>query len=259
MKKNFKTLLLGAVLLLPTALLAAGGDVVLEKSPNNLKDYASLQRGAKMYVNYCLGCHSLKYTRYKQMAGYLNIVDSEGNVLERLVQDNLNYVSDKVVDPVVNSIPAEDAEKWFGVAPPDLSLVSRSRGTDWLYTYLKGFYKDESRPWGVNNVVFKDVGMPHILLPLEGVKTPVYKAEYAIEDGEKVERQVLSHFAVEQPGEMTDKQYDRAVTDLVNFLEMIGEPMKLERQKMGVFVVLFLIALTLIFYLLKREYWKDVH
>lgn len=220
-----------------TLAMASAEGIPLEKVHNNLKDPASLQRGAQLYMNYCQGCHSLQYTRYSQLRDYLGIklkdeqdrFDTPESIAlsNKLIKDNFNFVSDKVTDPILSSMPKKDAEKWFGVAPPDLSLVTRVRGPDWVYTYLKSFYKDDSRPWGVNNKVFPNVGMPHVLLPLET--------------------------------ELTPKQYDKAVTDIVNFLEYIGEPIKLKRQNMGVFVLLFLSILTIFLYLLKREYWKDVH
>lgn len=234
-----------------TIILASeeGQTISLQKVHNNLQDSASLQRGANLYINYCQGCHSLQYTRYSQLRDYLGIKlkDEEDRfdtpesiaLSNKLIKENLNFVTDKVTDPMISSMPKKDAEKWFGVAPPDLSLVTRVRGKDWVYTYLKSFYKDEMRPWGVNNALFPNVGMPHVLLPLEGIKN--------------------KQLQLQTKGEMNLEQYDKAVTDLVNFLEFIGEPIKVKRQHMGVFVLLFLLILTIFLYLLKREYWKDVH
>jgi len=234
-----------------TIIVASEGQekIALQKVHNNLKNAASLQRGAALYVNYCQGCHSLQYTRYSQLRDYLGIKlkDEEDRfntpesiaLSNKLIKENLNFVTDKVTDPMINAMPKKDAEKWFGVAPPDLSLVTRLRGKDWVYTYLKSFYKDETRPWGVNNALFPNVSMPHVLVSLEGFKNKDLKQE--------------------TKGELSPQTYDKAITDLVNFLEMVGEPTKLQRQHMGVFVILFLLILTIFLYLLKREYWKDVH
>lgn len=240
----------------------AAGDsgFALSKAHNNLKDKASLQRGAQLYMNYCMGCHSLEYSRYIQLGEYLGIKDEEGQVNEKLIQNNLNFVTNKVTDKMTNSMPKEDAEKWFGVAPPDLTLVTRTRGKDWLYSYLKAFYVDESRPWGVNNAVFPDVGMPHILLPLQGKQNATMKTVYLKDDqGNQVEMQVIDKLELTQKGELDEKGYDQALTDLVNFLEYIGEPVKEKRMRIGVFVLLFLIILSAFLYALKREFWKDVH
>ncbi len=242
------------------AVFASEGGVHLEKVKNDLCDKASLQRGASLYMNYCAGCHSLQYVRYKDMAKDIGIVDKKGNVLEKLVNDNLNFISDKPNDPILVATPKALSAVWFGVSPPDLSLVSRSRGKDWLYTYLKSFYEDPKRPWGVNNVVFPDVGMPHILLALQGTQVPVYKTVKLTDDqGNTVEKQVVSHLELKKPGTLTPEAYDKAMTDLVNFLDYVGEPHKLERKRLGVWVLLFLVIFTFFAYLLKREYWKDVH
>lgn len=238
----------------------ASEGIHLDKVSNNLCDKASLQRGASLYMNYCAGCHSLQFIRYKDMAKDIGIVDKSGKVLEKLVNDNLNFTSDKATDPVLVSLPKKDAENWFGVAPPDLSLVTRSRGKDWIYTYLRSFYEDPKRPWGVNNTVFPDVGMPHILLGLQGTQVPVYKAVTLVDDdGKSFEKQMIVGLNLKKPGSLTKEEYDQAITDLVNFLEYVGEPHKLERQRLGVWVLLFLVVFTLFAYLLKREYWKDVH
>lgn len=243
------------------ALQAGEPSVPLQKAPNNLSDKASLQRGAKLYMNYCLGCHSLQHVRYKGMAKDIGIVsqDETHQVLEELVQDNLNFVTDNVNHDIRSALPKKVAEQWFGVAPPDLTLITRVRGTDWVYTYLKSFYLDGSRPWGVNNLVFPDVGMPHILLPLQGAQVPHYQVTQHKINGEVHEQKVVDKLELVSKGQMSDEEYDQAVTDLVNFLEYVGEPHKLERKRLGVWVMLFLFLFTLFAYLLKREYWKDVH
>jgi ubiquinol-cytochrome c reductase cytochrome c1 subunit len=154
------------------------------------------------------------------------------------------------------AMSAEDGEKWFGVAPPDLSLIARSRGADWLYTYLKSFYIDESRPFGVNNLLFDKVGMPHVLADLQGMQKAVY-TEVEKEDGSV--KQVFEKFELVQPGVLTAEEYDDAMNDLVNFMVYVGEPAKLERKRLGWKVLLFILAMTAVFYALKKEYWRDIH
>lgn len=259
---NYKTLLLLVVSLFTasTALAAGGGHVHLEKVHNDLCDKASLQRGAKLYMNYCQGCHSLEHVRFKSMAGDIGIIDEEGNVLELITQKNLNFISDKVTAPIKSALRKESGEEWFGVVPPDLTLVTRVRGKNWVYSYLKSFYQDETRPWGVNNLVFPDVGMPHVLHELQGTQIPHFtKVRYEDDSGAFHEQKVVQKLELAQPGSTSETEYDQVITDLVNFLDYVGEPHKLERKRMGVWVILFLIIFTLFAYLLKREYWKDVH
>lgn len=260
-KKVYRIAIIGLLSLAFSGQLQASQEgPQLEKVQNNLCEKASLQHGAALYMNYCSGCHSLKYARFEDVARDIGIVDNDGQVLDQLVNENLNFLTDKITSPIQNALPKEDGEKWFGVAPPDLSLVARSRGKDWLYTYLKGFYADEKRPWGVNNIIFPDVGMPHILAELQGVQSPIYKKITVTDDeGHSFEKQVVDHLELTKPGLMTPQEYDKAVTDLVNFLVYVGEPHKLERERLGVWVLLFLVILALFAYLLKREYWKDVH
>lgn len=212
------------------------------KAPIDVTDYASLQRGAKLFMNECSGCHSLKYTRYDAMAKGIQITDESGQVLEQIVKDNLMFVGKSLSAPIVTAMSPLDAENWFGIVPPDLTLEVRYRGADWLYAYLRSFYIDPSRPWGVNNLVMPGVAMPHVLLNLQGeqVLTP---------EGLKL---VTS-------GSMTQLQYDTAVADLVNFLCYISEPVQSQRRQIGVWVLVFLGIFVVFGYLLKREYWKDVH
>ncbi|PHS73767.1 MAG: cytochrome c1 [Cycloclasticus sp.] len=228
---------------------AAGGKIHLESATIDISNEASLQRGAKYFVNYCLGCHSAKQLRYSRMSKDLNISPE-------LTELNLMFTGEKIFDGMNISMTVEDAEKWFGVAPPDLSLIARSRGADWLYTYLKSFYMDDSRPFGVNNLVFPDVGMPHALADLQGLQAPIYK-EVEREDG--TFKKVIDRLEVVVPGRFTEKGYDSAMNDLVNFLVYMGEPAKLERQRLGWKVLLFLLVMIGIFYLLKKEFWKDIH
>lgn len=229
---------------------AAGGHAVeLEDADIDLSDQASLQRGAKYFMNYCMGCHSLKYMRYNRMA-------EDIGVDEVTLRQNLILDGSKPGDLMTNSMRPEDGEKWFGTAVPDLTLAARWRSPDWLYTYLKTFYADPSRPYGVNNLVFPEVGMPHVLASLQGLQRPVYEEQQGA-DGEAMKQVV----AVEpgEPGSMSPEEYDAMVRDLTNFLTYAGEPVKLERQRLGIYVLLFLGLFFILAYALKKEYWKDVH
>ncbi len=247
------------LMMVPVVSMAAGGGVKLLDADVDLNNQASLQRGAQLYVNYCMGCHSLSYMRYNRMGEDLGLSD------EQVVQ-NLMPVADfsnlpqgetpKIGSKMKNAMPGEAAEGWFGTKVPDLSVVARSRGPDWLYTYLKTFYVDESRPMGVNNEAFPLVGMPHVLWELEGLKKPVYET-HENDDGEEV-REVVDYEFIKE-GSMSPAEYDDAMRDLVNFMVYVGEPAKLDRYKIGVWVILFLVILFFLAYALKKEYWRDVH
>lgn len=243
MKKLFFVL----VAFLPIFATASGGDFALLKAKYDLTDKASLQNGAKLYMNYCFACHSTGYQRYQRVAKDLGIP------LE-LMKDNLIFSDSKIGDLMVNSMNKKEAAKWFGNAPPDLTLEGRLRGADWIYSYLHSFYKDNTRPFGVNNAVFPDVGMPNILEELQGVQTAIFDT-YEV-DGTKHKR--IVGFKSDGTGEMSSDEYDKAVTDLVNFLVYAGEPIKLKRENMGVWVLGFLFILFILTYLLKKEYWRDV-
>lgn len=227
----------------------ASGDVHLDKASVDLNDKSSLQRGAKYFVNYCLSCHSAKYMRYSRLARDLEIP-------EEMVISNLMFSGEKIFDGMIVSMRDSDAKRWFGTPPPDLSLIARSRGVDWLYTYLRGFYTDESRPFGTNNTVFKDVGMPNVLWELQGVQKAVFKKEVNA-DGIPIEK--FDHFEQTKEGSLTFKEFDQVVNDLVAFLEYVGEPGKLERQSLGWKVILFLLFFLVFAYALKKEFWKDIH
>ena len=212
----------------------------------DLGDQASLQRGAKLFMNYCSGCHSLKYMRYSRMAEDLGLTEDE-------VQANLNFTGAKPGEQVHVALTDADAQKFFGKMPPDLSVIARVRGSDWIYNYLKSFYLDETRPVGWNNTVFPNASMPNPLWEMQGLQ----HAEYGAADagGERpVEKLVLA-----QPGSQTPEQFDQTVRDITAFLEYAGEPAALKRQSMGVWVVLFLAFFTFLAWLLKKEYWRDVH
>lgn len=239
MKKIITTLLL----LLPLSAIAAGGEVTLQSVDIELDDFAAIKKGAKHYVTYCLGCHSAKHMRYKRIAIDLEIDEDE--VLADIAPEGA-----RIYDQMHTAMDTHDSKKWFGTNPPDLSLIARSRGADWLYTYLKGFYVDESTPLGVNNTVFPDVGMPNMLWQLQGIQKPVIK---------KVTGQdVITFLETTEEGTLSNKEFDDFVTELVNFLVYVGEPVQLERQRMGKYVLLFLLLFTVIAYLLKKEYWKDI-
>lgn len=233
----------------PALGLAAGGGAPLEKADVDLGNKASLQRGAAIFANYCLSCHSASYMRYNRLSEDLGLTEEQ-------VKENLMFTTDKIGDVMQVAMSPDDAANWFGTTPPDLSVVARSRGADWLYSYLKAFYVDESRPFGVNNAVFKDVAMPHVLWELEGLKKPV-RETHTDEEGKEVEA-VVGYETV-TPGVYTAVEYDRAVNDLVNYLVYMGEPAKLVRYQLGVWVLLFLVLLFVVSYFLKKEYWKDVH
>ena len=233
-------------LLISFSAFAAGGGATLQAG-NDLSDRASLQRGAQLYMNYCAGCHSLKYMRYSRMAEDLGLTEDE-------VMKNLNFTGAKFGEQVQVSMPAAGGEKWFGKMPPDLSVISRVRGSDWIYTYLKSFYLDESRPLGWNNKLFPNDSMPNPLWELRSLQ----HAEFGPVDPATGERHVEG-LKVAQAGRQSAQEFDQTARDITNFLEYVGEPAALKRQSVGVWVILFLAALTFLAYLLKQEYWKDVH
>lgn len=247
-KKNFVRTLAGfaAGLLVSAAAMASEGAGLLH-SGTDLGDRASLQRGAALYMNYCSGCHSLQYLRYSRMGEDLGLTEDE-------VMQNLNFTGGKIGDQVRVSLAEGDATKWFGKMPPDLSLIARVRGSDWIYTYLKSFYLDEARPLGWNNKLFPNASMPNPLWQMQGLQ----HAEYGEPDKATGERPVHA-LKITTPGTQTPEQFDQSVRDITTFLEYAGEPAALKREKLGVWAVLFLAAFTLLAYLLKHEYWKDVH
>ena len=237
--------------LVPSAVLAGGGEhVKLDSVRIDLNNKASLQNGARIFVNYCLSCHSAAYMRYNRMGQDLEISDE-------LVKENLLFAADKVGETMKAVMPPDDAKAAFNTVPPDLTLVARSRGADWLYTYMRSFYRDDKSVSGWNNTVFENVAMPHVLYEWQGLQSAVYKTVPG--QAGAAEEKVLEKLALEQPGSMTPAQYDSAMRDLTNFLVYMAEPVKLKRYTLGVYVLLFLAVFGVIAYLLKREYWKDVH
>jgi len=245
MKKMLLVLLLT---LAPAWAMAAGGGVHLDAANIDPTNKQSLQRGARLFVNYCLSCHSAALMRYERIGKDLGID-------EKLVSENLMFTGGKTGDLMTVATHAEDAKEWFGIVPPDLTVIARARGVDWLYTYLRSFYRDDTKIIGVNNLVFADVGMPHVMWELQGWQEPVITT---VKDHAGNERKSVALKLVE-PGLMSVKEFDRATRDLVNFLDYMGEPAKYERRSLGIKVVLFLLMFLVLAYLLKKEYWKDVH
>lgn len=241
-----RKLLLVACLLLPS-LAISSEEVELDRAPINLNNQASLQRGAKTFVNYCLNCHSANYMRYNRL--------QDIGLSEAQIRDNLLFTAEKVGDPMTVAMPNKDAKAWFGATPPDLSVVSRSRGADWLYSYLRGFYRDDTRPTGWNNTVYDKVAMPHALWQLQGEQ--VLRTSTDIDaHGEEVEVHRLS---LAKPGSLSPAEYDAVVADLVNYLVFMGEPAQGDRLRLGIIVLLFLGVLFVLAYYLKKEYWKNIH
>ena len=229
------------------AALAEEGDSPVQASGADINNIESLQRGARNFMNYCSGCHSLKYVRYNRIAADLKIPESD--------LGSLMFTSSKNFDTINSAMP-KDAESWFGKQPPDLSLMARERGVDYIYSFLKGFYVDKTRPWGVNNLVLPGAAMPHVLAEKQGLQKPVFKNE---PDDHGSARMVLVGVEAMTPGALKPEEYDQFVRDTANFLDYAGEPVKSKRQSMGVFVTLFLLVFFVFAYLLKKEYWKDVH
>jgi len=246
-----KKLIIALVTLLPALAFASGGAHTL-KAPIDPTDKVSLQNGAKLFMNYCSGCHDTQYQRYNRVAKDLDIPLD-------LMAENLIFTGVKVGNLMVNSTTDKQGAKWFGGAPPDLTLVTRYRGTDWVYTYLKSFYVDPERPFGVNNTLLPGVSMPHVLQSLQGVPTATFETD---EKGIKHIVKDEHGFAIittDGSGELSDGEFDTAVTDITNFLAYSAEPSKLERQSLGYWVMGFLVIFFIFAYLLKKEYWRDVH
>ena len=237
--KNF-LFLLAAV---PVIALASEAGPPLDKAPINLADQDSLQRGARIFVNYCLNCHSAGSMRYSRL--------QDLGLTEEQIKENLLFAAEKPGETMKVGMVKSDAKAWFGATPPDLSVIARSRGADWLYTYLRGFYRDDSRPTGWNNTVFDKVGMPHVMWSLQGEMVPVYKKEGVHE--------VIERLELVKPGSVTLAEYDAMVGDLVNYLQWMGEPAQLQRKKLGLIVLVFLAFFFVVAYYLKKEFWKDIH
>jgi len=259
MKKLFAALMFSV---LPLTAMAAGPAVPLDKVDIDLTDKAALQDGLKTFTNYCMGCHGAKFQRYERVANDLGIP-------AEVMMDNVVFSGAKIGDHMKIGMQPSDAKVWFGAAPPDLTLVARVRGTDWLYTYLRTFYEDPSRPLGANNKVFPNVGMPNVLSDLQGRQVIGCKQVQVVENGKKVFDPLTGTPVTEEacdqltivPGtaKQTEAEFDETVKNLVTFLAYSANPVKLESQRIGTYVLLFLAFFFVVAYLLKREYWKDVH
>lgn len=241
-----------SLLLAPALVLAADTDIKLDHAPIDPHDTVSLQRGARVFVNYCLNCHSANYMRYNRL--------QDIGLTEQQIRDNLIFTESKVGDLMKIAMDAKDAKEWFGAPPPDLTVIARSRsshagpGSDWLYTYLRTFYKDPSRPTGWNNVVYPNVGMPHVLWQLQGeqvlreakVQGPGYM-------------KTVQQLALDKQGTLKPGEYDQLVADLVNYMAYMSEPTRDDRVTFGLYALIVISILIALAYALKKEYWKDVH
>lgn len=240
-----KTLSISILLLVCSLSVAAEENIDLQQANFDPEDRGSVLHGAKNFVKYCLGCHSIKHIRYQRIAQDFKIDNKK-------VLDEIAPQGASIYDQMHTAMNAHDSGKWFGVQPPDLSLVARSRSADWLYSYLKGFYTDTTKPLGTNNLVFKDVGMPNVFWQIQGEQKPLFKTGDSGQ--EEIEKLV-----VEAPGTLSEQEFDTVVNDLVNFLVYVGEPVKLERERIGKYALFFIGMFLGLAYLLKKEYWKDVH
>lgn len=221
--------------------LASEANVQLSEASINLNDEASLQRGAKYFMNLCSGCHSAEYMRYSRMAKDIKLTDTEGELLTDSIKTNLMFNTTDINSHIKSGMTRKDAQGWFGEPPPDLTMVTRVRGGDWVYTYLKSFYIDPNRPWGVNNNLFKSVAMPNVLEEYQG------------------QQELVGHdLKMVKPGKLDAQQFDIMVSDITNFLSYTAEPYRADRLYLGVWVLLFLSVLFIFAFLMKKEYWKDV-
>lgn len=233
---------------------AAEEGVRLDRIEVNMTDLTSLQSGARTFVNYCLNCHGASLVRYNALRAI--------GLTETQIRDNLMFTAEKVGMPMAIALNPKDAKEWFGAAPPDLSVIARARGADWLYTYLRGFYRDPSTQTGWNNTVYPNVAMPHVLWMLQGQR--IVREEEAMREGKPIlgeggRPMRVARFETITPGTQSGPEYDKTVYDLVNFLTWMGEPHQMTRKRLGVWVLFGLVVLIFLTYFLKRAYWKDVH
>jgi ubiquinol-cytochrome c reductase cytochrome c1 subunit len=247
MKTALKFLLVSVVLAASSAFASGGADVHLDRAPINLKDMASLQRGARTFINYCLNCHNAQFMRYSHL--------TQIGLTEQQIKDNLMFTTEKIGDTMVSALDPADAKDWLKSVPPDLTLSARVRGSDWLYTYMRGFYRDDTSPTGWNNTVFKGVSMPHVLHDLQGTQAMVQVGERRDHDGKM---EPVMKLAIDRAGSMSAGEYDRNVADLVNYMTYMAEPARTQRTQLGVLVLFFLVIAFFVTLALKHEYWKDV-
>jgi len=245
-----KKIILAALLGVSTMAFASNEGYKLDEFKPNVEDKLSLQRGARVFVNYCMNCHSASFMRYSRL--------QDLGLTEKQIVENLMVTGEKPVETMTSALRRNDAEAWFGVAPPDLTVIARAKenGPSWLYTYLRTFYRDPARPTGWNNLVFTNVGMPHALWEQQGERVALYRTEKA-HDGKEVH--VFDRFETTRPGKLSATEYDSMVKDLVNYLVYMGEPAQTQRKITGIFVIFFLVGLTVLAYYLKKEFWKDIH
>ena len=243
-----KKIILAALLCVPLLAHASEEEMKLDSAQVNVEDKLSLQRGARVFVNYCVGCHSASYMRYSRL--------EDLGLTEKQIVENLMVTGEKPVETMTAALRRNDAKDWFGVVPPDLTVIARSRGVDWLYTYMRSFYRDPARPNGWNNTLFTNVAMPHALWQLQGEQVAHFKQEKG-RDGK--ERAVLERFELVKPGRLSPVEYDAMVKDLVNYLAYMGDPSQSQRKIIGMFVLFFLFGFTILAYFLKKEFWKDIH
>jgi ubiquinol-cytochrome c reductase cytochrome c1 subunit len=259
MKKLFAALVFAAM---PALAFGAASNYPLDKVDIDLTDKAALQDGARTFANYCMGCHSAQYQRYERVADDLGIPHD-------VMLENLVFTGAKIGDHMKIGMTVDDAKQWFGAAPPDLTLVARVRGNDWLYTYMRTFYDDPSRPLGANNKVFPNVGMPNVLVGLQGKQVIGCKQVQVVENGKKLFDPLtgtpITHEACDQltiepkTGTLSTEEFDEKIQNLVTFLAYSANPVKLKSQRIGTYVLLYLAFFFVFAYLLMREYWKDVH
>ena len=237
-----KKFLLILLLFVPLSVLASESEH-FDKAPVNLQDYASIQRGARIFTNYCLSCHSANYMRYETL--------QQVGLTQDQIKDNLMFTTKNIGNTMKIAMRPDDAKKWFGIAPPDLSVIARSRTPDWIYTYLRSFYRDDNRPTGWNNTVYPNVAMPDVLYGLQGQQILKESAQGAA-DGKP-------ELVLAVPGRLSPAEYNATVGDLVNYLTWMAEPDKIQHMELGVFVLLFLGLFFILTYYLKKEFWKDIH
>ena len=235
------------LLALPGIVLASEG-VSLDRAPLNVSDNESLQRGARIFVNYCLSCHSANYMRYNRL--------QDIGLTEKQIKDNLVFAANKPGETMYTAMRMNEAKAWFGITPPDLTVTTRARGANWVYSYLRSFYRDNGRPTGWNNLVYANAAMPHALHELQGQMEPVTHTEKTPEGRDHV---VIDRLELVKPGKLTLAEYDAAVGDLVNYMAWMAEPAQSTRKSVGLAVLLFLGLFYIVAFYLKREFWKDVH
>ncbi|MEY3721945.1 MAG: hypothetical protein RL618_2464 [Pseudomonadota bacterium] len=247
--------LLAALALVPAMTLASEGGFPLDRAPDRSNDLSALQNGARLFVNYCLNCHSASLVRYNRLRDI--------GLSEQQIQDNLLFTSDKVGDLMKVSLSEKDAKTWFGAVPPDLSVIVRAKassqgsGADYVYTYLRTYYQDDARATGWNNLVYPNVGMPHVLWELQGVRNAKFVEEKDPHDASKSIHK-FAGFEQVKPGKLSSQAYDAEVADLVGFMEWMSEPVKSKRQKLGVWVLLFMAGLVFLTWRLNASFWKEV-